>query len=228
MGSNPTTGTTKILSMDITTAVNQLAEYGDIKPEDAPAIAVALEKKFGPIVGKFIGSGGKGFAWMVGNDWVFKLTTDQQEAWAASALLGLRHPNVGQYKHVAKISGTNLYAIIMEYAGSPLTDPHERKMADQFVRLRGNQIVAALKDLSEKSSYPMWEQLLAGVQFLRDHGVTDYDLQADNIVKNGNTYKIIDVGVGDPDPMNLGAINLESQMDIAFSNIEVIHKPFID
>lgn len=213
--------------MNITDAVQELASFDEIPAKDADRIAQALEAKFGKLAGKFLGKGGKGFAWMAGRDLVFKLTTDKQEAWAASALLGLHHPNVGQYKHVAHINGTDLYAIVMEYAGQPLADPHERKMADQFVRLRGDEIVNALKDLSEKSSYPMWAQLLAGVQFLRDHGITDYDLQADNIVKNGNTYKIIDVGVGDPDPMNLGKINLEHKMDIAFANIEIIHKPFI-
>lgn len=213
--------------MDITTAVNKLAEYGDIEPEEAPAIAAALEKKFGSIVGKFLGSGGKGFAWMVGQDWVLKLTTDQQEAWAASALLGRHHPNVGQYKHVAKISGTDLYAIVQEYSGVPLTDPHEIKLVDQFIDLDGEQTVVALKNLVEKSSHPMWEQLLSGLQFLRDNGVKNFDLHSDNVVKKGDTYKIIDVGVGDPDPMHLGAINLEHKMDIAFSDVETIHKPFL-
>lgn len=213
--------------MDIRQAVTKLAEYGDIPEKDAPAIATALENKFGKLTGKYLGAGGKGFAWLVGRDWVFKLTTDEQEAWAASALLGLRHPNVGQYKNVAKIANTGLYAIIQEYAGEPIQDPTVRSLIDKFVNLNSEQIIAALKDLVERSSHPLWGQLLAGIQFLRDHGVKNYDLQADNVVQKGDTYKIIDVGIGDLDPMHLGNISLEQKMDIAFSGIEIIHKPFI-
>jgi hypothetical protein len=213
--------------VNIRDAVAKLAEYGDIPEKDAPSIATALENKFGKLAGKFLGAGGKGFAWMVGHDWVFKLTTDEQEAWAASALLGLRHPNVGQYKHVAKIANTGLYAIIQEYAGEPIHDPAVRLLIDKFVSLNSEQIIAALKDLVEKSSHPLWEQLLSGIQFLRDHGVKNYDLQADNVVQKGDIYKIIDVGIGDPDPMHLGKINLEQKMDIAFSGIEIINKPFL-
>lgn len=213
--------------VNIRDAVAKLAKYGDIPENDAPAIATALESKFGKLAGKFLGEGGKGFAWMVGRDWVFKLTTDQQEAWAASALLGLRHPNVGQYKHVAKIADTGLYAIIQEYAGEPISDPTVISLIDRFIDLNSEQIIVALKDLVEKSSHPLWEQLLSGIQFLRDHGVKNYDLQSGNVVQKGDTYKIIDVGVGDPDPMHLGKINLEQKMDIAFSGIEIIYKPFV-
>ncbi len=212
--------------MNITDAVNKLASLGEVPEKEAPAIAKALEDKFGKLAGKFLGEGGKGFAWMVGRDWVFKLTTDEQEAWAASALLGLHHPNVGQYRHVAKIDNTKLYAIIQEYAGEPLTDPAERKLVDTFVDLDQYQIIPALKQLVERSSHPIWAQLLSGLQFLRDNGVNNFDLHSDNVVKKGNTYKIIDVGIGGIDPMNLGKINLEQKMDIAFSGIEVIRKPF--
>lgn len=213
--------------MNITDAVLELAEIGDIPEEGADRVAQALENKFGKLAGKFIGKGGKGYAWMIGRDWVLKLTTDQQEAWAASALLGLHHPNVGQYKNVAKINDTKLYAIVQEFAGHPITDPHTRKLIDQFIDLNASQTIEALKGLVEKSSHPIWGQLLSALQFLRDHGVKNFDLHSDNVVQKGDIYKIIDVGIGDIDPMNLGNVNLEQKMDIAFSPIEIIHKPFI-
>lgn len=212
--------------MDIKDAIAKLVSYDEVPEKDAASIAATLENKFGKLIGKFLGEGGKGFAWMIGNDLVFKLTTDEQEAWAASALLGLRNPNVGQYKHVAKIDGTKLYAIVQEYAGEPIRDRNIISAIDKFLSLNSDQMIMALKDLVEKSSHPLWGQLLSGLQFLRDNGVKNFDLHSDNIVQKDDTYKIIDVGIGDPDPMNLGKINLEQKMDIAFSEIEVIHKPF--
>jgi serine/threonine protein kinase len=209
----------------LTAAVQKFVYAGDIPEEGAAGIAKALEAKFGKLIGKFIGGGGKGYAWMIGHDLVLKLTSDQQEAFAASILLGKRHPNVGFYKHVAKIGNTDLYAIVQEYAGGPIKDAYVKKAVDNLPDDTG-KMIPALKELVQTSSHPVWEQLLSGVLWLRDNGIKYFDIHSDNVVQDGETYKIIDVGIGDPEPMHLGRINLEQKMGLAFSDVEVINPPY--
>lgn len=205
----------------IANAVNAFAGWGDIPAEQAPKIIKTLESKFGSMLGQYLGAGGKGFAWKWGHNWVFKLTTDEQEASAASLLLGKKHPHVGQYRNVANIDGTKLYAIIQEYAGEPIKDVNIQK-AINMLPDRPNEIVAALKELTETSSYPMWPQLLSAFQWLRHNGVNHFDLHSDNVVQRGEVFKVIDVGIGDVEPMHLGRIKLEHRLAIAFSDIEII------
>lgn len=208
----------------LTAAVTKFADVGDIPKDIAPGVAKALEAKFGQLVGKFIGSGGKGFAWMIGKDLVLKLTADQDEAYAASILLGKRHPHVGFYKHVAKIGNTDLYAIVQEYAGGPIKDKFVKVAIDRLPDDAG-KVLAALKELVQTSSHPVWEQLLSGVLWIRDHGIKYFDVHSDNVVQDGDIYRIIDVGIGDPEPMHLGNINLEHKMGLAFADLEIINPP---
>jgi serine/threonine protein kinase len=205
----------------ITDAINAFVGYGDIPAELAPKIAKTLESKFGPNVGQYLGAGGKGFAWKWGNNWVFKLTTDEQEASAASTLLGKKHPHVGQYRNVANIDGTKLYAIIQEYAGEPIKDVNIQK-AINMLSGKPDRAIQALKQLTETSSFPLWPQLLSALQWLRHNGVNYFDLHSDNVVQRGEVFKVIDVGIGDVEPMHLGRIKLEQRLAIAFSDIEII------
>lgn len=207
--------------MKLSDAIEKMVNFGEIPAEIGPKVAAALEKKFGSIIGQYLGGGSKGYAWMVGDGLVLKITSDEQEAHAASTLVGQNHPHVGAYKHVARISNLDLYAIIQEYAGEPITDFNTRKAIDTLPD-KPEQIIVALKELVEKSSHPMWEQLLSAMQFIRDNGINFFDLHSDNVVRRGEVYKIIDVGVGNPEAMHLANINLERKLNLAFGTMEVI------
>jgi serine/threonine protein kinase len=207
--------------MTITDAINKFVGYGDIPAELASKIAKNLESKFGSNIGQYLGAGGKGFAWKWGHNWVFKLTTDEQEASAASILLGKKHPHVGQYRNVANIDGTKLYAIIQEYAGEPIKDVDIQK-AINLMPGSSDAIINTLKELTETSSFPLWPQLLSAIQWLKHNGINHFDLHSDNVVQRGEVFKVIDVGIGDVEPMHLGRIKLEQRLAIAFSNIETI------
>ena len=205
--------------MKISDAILKFAELGYIDKNIAPKTAQVLEKQFGPLVGPYLGGGGKGFAWKFGKDLVLKITTDLQEAWAASALMNKFHPHVGGYKRVAQIGDTPLYVIIQEYAGEPIKDTFIKKAIDNLPA-NPEQMIATLKELTQSSSHPMWGQLLSGIQWIRDHGIKSFDLHSDNVVQKGDVYKIIDVGVGDPEPMHLGRIKLEQKLTLAMMDIE--------
>lgn len=207
--------------MTIAKAVEKFVGFGDIPADLAPKIAKTLEAKFGAMVGQYLGAGGKGFAWKWGGNWVFKLTTDEQEAWAASILLGKKHPHVGQYRNVANIEGTKLYAVIQEYAGEPIKDVNIQK-AINLMPDSADAIIRTLKELTATSSFPLWPQLLSAIQWLRHNGVNHFDLHSDNVVQRGEVFKVIDVGIGDVEPMHLGRIKLEQRLAIAFSDIEII------
>lgn len=208
--------------MTITDAINTLTRMGEVPAALAPKIAKTLESKFGSGLGQYLGGGGKGFAWKWGgNNWVLKLTTDEEEAWAASVLLGKRHPHVGQYRNVANIDGTKLYTIIQENAGGPITD-HNIKNAIDSLPESPEQIITALKELTETSSFPLWPQLLSACQWLKHNGINFFDLHSDNVVHRGEVFKLIDVGIGDVEPMHLGRIKLEQKLDIALSGMEII------
>lgn len=205
--------------MKISDAILKFAELGDIDKNIAPKTAQILEKQFGSLAGPYLGGGGKGFAWKFGKDLVLKITTDLQEAWAASALMNKFHPHVGGYKRVAQIGDTPLYVIIQEYAGEPIKDTFIKKAIDNLPA-NPEKMIATLKELTQSSSHPMWGQLLSGIQWIRDHGIKSFDLHSDNVVQKGDVYKIIDVGVGDPEPMHLGRIKLEQRLTLAMIDIE--------
>ena len=207
--------------MTLTDAINTMMSLGEVPEDIGPKVAAALEKKFGSMIGRHLGGGSKGFAWMIGKDLVLKITTDEQEAHAASTLVGQHHPNVGYYKHVARIGNLDIYAIIQEYAGEPIKDFNIRKAIDKLPD-RPEEIIATLKELVETSSHPMWAQLLSGMQWIRDNGINFFDLHSDNVVQRGEIYKIIDVGVGNPETMHLANINLERKLHLALGNMELI------
>lgn len=208
--------------MTITDAINKFAKMGEIPNEIAPKMAKVLESNFGPLIGSYLGGGGKGFAWKFGGNLVLKITSDKQEAWAASALLNKYHQHVGGYKRVAQVGHTPLYAIIQDFAGDPMTDNNIKKAIDNLPD-NSKHLIATLKELTQSSSHPIWSQLLSGIQWIRDHGIKSFDLHSDNVVQKGDVYKIIDVGIGDPEPMHLGRIELEHKLNLAMSNnIEII------
>lgn len=147
----------------------------------------------------FIGRGDRGFAWKRGNI-VVKITTDKNEYSAAKKLIGQKHPNVVEYMHAWKI-GT-LFIILQRYAGGQITDRNIIKRINNLPT-DYDETLSTIKRYIITEPHPIWKQVLDGIEWLASKGIKNIDLNAGNIVKDGNDYKLIDV-------MTFGDVQSES------------------
>jgi serine/threonine protein kinase len=184
-------------------------------------IASTIEREFNVDLNNFIGHGDMGYAWLLSGGFVFKLTIDNNEANAAASLISKRHPNVAAYYRVYKIGDLDLFVILQEYGGKPLTDPDLKRTLDALPN-DTDEIVSQLKAHYDKTKNNAFKQLLDGMQWIRDEGVGYFDLHSDNVVQSNGIYKIIDVGGGDVEKHKLSVIKLENRLDSAFSHIDII------
>ena len=208
--------------MDLQSAVQDLIEWSRIDPALTDRIVRTAQANLPKGLGQYLGGGDRGHAWSIG-PYVLKLTTDKDEAYAASRIVKQSHPNVAVYHNIVQFDKLPFFMIIQDFGGRPIKDEALIGFLDHLPAST-DEAIALLKKESRASNDP-YDQVLRGMQFLRDQGLRYVDLSGDNVVQSGNNYKIIDVGMsGSTEPYNLRKIKLlEYKLDLAFTDaIEIV------
>jgi len=178
------------------------------------------------LTAKYLGGGDNGHAWLLRNGQVLKLSIDEKEANAANKLRtsGGTHPNITDYSMIVQIGGLPVFVMLQEYAGKPITDPELKEFLGNLP-LKSWQIVDSLEDQYKVTGNNAYKQLASGMNWLIDNDVDFIDLNDENVMKSGNTYKIIDMGGGGkvrrPPPMDSQRL-LEQKLSLIMNTIKKI------
>jgi serine/threonine protein kinase len=208
--------------MDLVSAVRNLIEFSDIDPSLIGRIVRTVQANLPKGLGTYIGGGDRGHAWRIG-PYVLKLTTDKDEAYAASQIIKQSHPNVAVYHNIVQFDRLPFFMVIQDFGGRPIKDKTLIGFLDHLPASTDEVIALLQKEV--KASNDPYDQILRGMQFLRDQGLRFVDLHGDNVVQSDNTYKIIDVGMsGSAEPHNIRKLKLlEYKLDLAFTDaIEIV------
>ena len=117
-------------------------------------LAKTICKQLGYDEPEYLGKGGYGVAFSIGDDVVLKFTSDEEEAQNAFFLLNKEPENLIEYYDVYKIMSdeilNTIYVLIMEYL-LPLTDEENKMMTEikDIVGVWSNDLLEMLKN-SEK------------------------------------------------------------------------------
>jgi len=175
---------------------------------------------------KYLGGGDMGHAWLLNDGRVLKITLDQKEADAANKIMhgGGSHPNVADYYLAVQIGDLPIFVILQELAGKPITDPDIKEFLDDLP-IRSWQIVDALEAEYKATGHDIFKQLASGMDWLIDNDIDFADLSPENVMRSGDTYKIIDLGgegiVRQPPPMASQRL-LEQKLSVVMSVIKKV------
>ena len=167
---------------------------------DLPQRVVDAVKKHIPDVIRDLGGGDNGHAWLT-KDGVVKLTIDEAEALAATKISGKTHPNVVSYSDTLQMGGLPIFILKQDFAGERIIDPHVIDVLNNLGDPPSHMgDIEQLTNAHRDSKLPMasrraFKQLASGMKWLSRQGVEFFDLSSHNVVKLGDTYKIIDLGV---------------------------------
>jgi len=170
-------------------------------------------KKDGYNLKKRLGEGGYGYAYELDNGKVLKLTTDKREANASSLVVGKSFKNVVKIYDVwSYVKFDNWYFIEQERL-SPINKKEVEKWLESYIKFDNNEILLDrffyqvftgelnLTDAKEKLEqnvdepyYDFAQDMIYAAKELLSLNIIWKDLHADNVLKNGNIYKVIDLG----------------------------------
>lgn len=167
---------------------------------------------------KTLGKGTMGIAYLINDNKVLKLTTDESEANSSTVIMGQPTKHLARIEKVFKLGNTGFYIIIMENLQqisqeemdfwNMLSDSYildklmigkpkswrelKPKLADAWDNYaRDNEDELQLQDFLNKARQYNFPEM---IDELAKYGILFYDFHGENIMKRGNDSVIIDLG----------------------------------
>ena len=167
-------------------------------------------KKDGYNVQKRLGEGGYGYAYLLDNGRVLKVTTDEREAKASNLIIGRNFQNVAKIFRVWRYTKYYNWFFIEQEKLEKINKKEVSKWLqsdfNEFLNLESfllqifkneinvSEAKSILNNYEDKEFYDFASDMINAAKDLLSLNIIWKDLHEDNIMKNGNIFKVIDLG----------------------------------